>query len=262
MNKVISKDGTLIAFDRSGKGPEVILVGGAFQYRAIDPPMAQLAALLAQHFTVFHYDRRGRGDSSDTQPYAIEREIEDLEALINEAGESTFVFGMSSGGVLALDAAARGLALTKLALYEPPFNSGDEQARQATENYTRQLHTLLNEGRRGDAVALAMTSWGAPAEAVAGMRQTPIWPLFESVAPTLAYDNIIMGDGSVPIERLASLTVPTLVMDGGASPAFMHNAAQAVAHALPNAKLRTLEGQTHDVAPKVLAPVLVQFFQS
>jgi len=150
----------------------------------------------------------------------------------------------------------------KLALYEPPFNSGDEQARQAAESYTRQLNTLLNEGRRGDAVALAMTSWGAPAEAVAGMRQTPIWPLFESVAPTLAYDNIIMGDGSVPIERLASLTVPTLVMDGGASAAFMHNAAQAVAHALPNAKLRTLEGQTHDVGPEVLAPVLVQFFQS
>ena len=260
MKQVISKDGTAIAFDRSGKGPAIILVGGAFQHRAIDPRTAQLAALLAQHFTVFHYDRRGRGDSSDTQPYAVEREIEDLDALIKEAGGSAFVFGMSSGAALAIEAAACGLAITKLAFYEPPFNSGDATGRQASENYTRQLTALLTEGRRGDAVALAMTTWGAPAEAVAGMRQTPIWSLFESVAPTLAYDNVIMGDGSVPAERLASITVPTLVIDGGASPAFMHHAAQVVAHALPNAKLRTLEDQTHDVAPEVLAPVLEQFF--
>jgi pimeloyl-ACP methyl ester carboxylesterase len=261
MNQVMSKDGTVIAFDRSGQGPALILVGGAFQYRAIDPPTAQLAALLAQQFTVFHYDRRGRGESGDTPPYAVEREIEDLAALIHEAGGQAAVFGMSSGGVLALDAAAGGLAITKLAVYELPYNSGDEDARQAAERYTQQLTALLAEGRRGDAVALAMTTWGAPAEAIAGMRQTPIWPLFEAVAPTLAYDNAIMGDGSVPTERLASITVPTLVMDGGASPAFMHNAAQAAAHALPNAKGRTLEGQTHDVAPQVLAPVLVEFFQ-
>jgi pimeloyl-ACP methyl ester carboxylesterase len=261
MNQVMSKDGTVIAFDRSGQGPALILVGGAFQYRAIDPPTAQLAALLAQQFTVFHYDRRGRGESGDTPPYAVEREIEDLAALIHEAGGQAAVFGMSSGGVLALDAAAGGLAITKLAVYELPYNSGDEDARQAAERYTQQLTALLAEGRRGDAVALAMTTWGAPAEAIVGMRQTPIWPLFEAVAPTLAYDNAIMGDGSVPTERLASITVPTLVMDGGASPAFMHNAAQAAAHALPNAKGRTLEGQTHDVVPQVLAPVLVEFFQ-
>jgi len=261
MNQVMSNDGTVIAFDRSGQGPAVILVGGAFQYRAIDPPTAQLAALLAQHFTVFHYDRRGRGESGDTQPYAVERGVEDLEALIHEAGGSAFVFGMSSGGVLALEATARGLAITKLAAYELPFNSGDEHARQAAERYTQQLAALLNEGRRGDAVALAMTTWGAPPEAIAGMRQAPIWPLFEAVAPTLAYDDAIMGDGSIPTARLASITVPTLVMDGGASPAFMHNAAQATAHALPNGQRRTLEGQTHDVAPQVLAPVLVEFFQ-
>ena len=260
MKQVMSKDGTAIAFDRSGKGPAIILVGGAFQHRAIDPKTAQLAAFLAQHFTVFHYDRRGRGDSSDTQPYAVEREVEDLDALIKEAGGSAFVFGMSSGAALAIEAAARGLVITKLAFYEPPFNSGDATGRQASENYTRQLTALLTEGRRGDAVALAMTTWGAPAEAIAGMRQTPVWSLFESVAPTLAYDNAIMGDGSIPAERLASIRVPTLVIDGGASPAFMHNAAQVVAHALPNAKLRTLEGQTHDVAPEVLAPVLEKFF--
>jgi pimeloyl-ACP methyl ester carboxylesterase len=192
--------------------------------------------------------------------YAALREVEDLAVLIKEAGGSAFVFGMSSGAVLATLAAARGLAITKLALYEPPFNSGDEDARQASEHYTRQLTALLTEGRRGDAVALAMTTWGAQASAIAGMRQTPIWSLFESVAPTLAYDNAIMGDGSVPAGRLAYITVPTLVIDGGASPAFMRNAAQAVAHALPNAKLRTLEDQTHDVEASVLAPVLEKFF--
>src|SRR5438046_3685214 len=125
MKKVQSADGTTIAFDQLGKGPAVILVGGALEQRAMDSETAQLAALLAQHFTVFHYDRRGRGDSSDTQPYAVEREVEDLDALITEAGGSAFVFGMSSGGVHALEAAKRGLAITKLALYEPPFNSGD-----------------------------------------------------------------------------------------------------------------------------------------
>jgi pimeloyl-ACP methyl ester carboxylesterase len=140
---------------------------------------------------------------------------------------------MSSGAVLALEAAARGLAITKLALYEPPFNSGDDNARRASENYTKQLTTLLAEGRRGDAVAFAMTTWGTPADAIAGMRQTPAWPILESVAPTLAYDNAIMGAGFVPTKRMASITVPTLVIDGGASPAFMHNAAQAAADALP-----------------------------
>ncbi len=261
MGKVISKDGTAIAFDRTGKGPALVLVGGAFQHRAIDPRTAQLAALLAEHFTVFHYDRRGRGDSSDTQPYAVEREIEDLEALIKEAGRSAFVFGMSSGAILALKAGARGIAITKLALYEPPFNL-DDNARLRSEDYTRQLIALLGEGRRGDAVALAMTRFGAPAEAVAGMRQTPIWPIFESVAPTLAYDNLIMGDGSVPTKWMAAITVPTLVLDGGASPAFMHNAAQAAADALPNSQRCTLDGQTHDVAPEVLAPVLIEFFKA
>ncbi len=262
MQKVTSKDGTQIAFDKLGQGPALILVGGAFQYRALDPQTAQLAALLAPRLTVFHYDRRGRGDSGDAPRYSVEREVEDIQALITQAGGSAFVFGMSSGGALALEAAARGLAITKMALYEPPFNSGDDNARQASEHYTKQLTALLAESRRGDAVALAMTTWGAPAEAVAGMRETPVWSMFEAVAPTLAYDSAIMGDGSVPAKRLASITVPILVIDGGASPAFMHNAAQATADALPNAQRRTLESQTHDVAPEVLAPVLEEFYQS
>lgn len=235
-------------------------MGGAFQHRAIDPKTAKLTALLAQHFTTFHYDRRGRGDSGNTLPYAIEREIEDLEALIKEAGGSACVFGMSSGAVLTLHAAARGLDIKKMALYEAPFNSGDDDARQASENYTKQLTALLAESRRGDAAALAMTTFGAPAQAVAGMRQMPFWSTFEAVAPTLAYDNAIMGDGSVPTKLITSIPVPTLVLDGGASPAFMHKAAEAVAHSLPNAQRCTLAGQTHDVDPDVLAPVLAEFF--
>jgi pimeloyl-ACP methyl ester carboxylesterase len=193
-------------------------------------------------------------------PYAVQREIEDLEALIEEAGGSAYVFGMSSGAVLALRAAARGLEIKRLALYEPPFNSGDPSAHQASEYYTGQLTGLLSEGRRGDAVAFAMTTFGVPAGAIAGLRQTPMWPAFESVAPTLAYDDAIMGDGSVPTGLLESVTAPALVMDGGESPAFMHNAAKAVTDSLPNAQRSTLQGQTHDVDPEILAPVLAGFF--
>ncbi len=142
-----------------------------------------------------------------------------------------------------------------------PFHSGDTNARGVAESYSRQLNALLAEGRRGDAVALAMTSWGAPAEAVAGMRKAPGWQLFESVAPTLAYDDAIMNGGSVPTDLLASITLPSLVMAGGASPAFMHDAAKAVAAALPNGQSLTLNGQTHDMAPEVLAPALRDFFR-
>jgi pimeloyl-ACP methyl ester carboxylesterase len=261
MNKITSKDGTKIAFDRSGKGPALILVGGAFQYRAIDERTTQLASLLAQHFTVYNYDRRGRGDSTDTQPYAIEREIEDLDALIKEAGGPACVFGMSSGAVLALRAAAHGLAIKKLALYEPPFGNPGVWS-PAAEGYTRQLTAFLAEGRREDAVTLAMTSFGAPAEAVAGMRRSLVWPMFEAVAPTLAYDDAIMGDGSLPIAVMKKVDIPTLVIDGGASPAYMHEAAQAVADGLSHGQQRTLEGQTHAYQPEVLALVLAAFYRS
>jgi pimeloyl-ACP methyl ester carboxylesterase len=259
MKIVISKDGTPIAFDQTGQGPALILVGGAFQFRAIDPKTSRLANLLSPHFSVFHYDRRGRGESGDTPPYSVDREIEDIEALINEAGGSAFVFGMSSGGALALLSAAHGLAIKKLAVYEIPFNL-DPFARSASENYSRQLKAFLAEDRRGDAVAFTMVSWGTPSEAVASLKQTLAWPMFESVAPTLAYDDAIMGGGAVPAKRLSSIKVPTLVIDGGMSPEFMDKAAQAVADAIPGARRRTLEGQTHDVAPEVLAPVLAEFF--
>src|ERR671937_1683566 len=249
MRTLSSKDGTTIAFDQSGTGPALILVGGAFEQRALDTETAKLAALplLAQHFTVIHYDRRGRGDSTDTQPYAVEREIEDIEALIDEAGGSAFLFGISSGAALAMEAAIKlGGKVNKLAMYEAPYNS-DEAARQAWMTYRKQLAELLAADRRGDAVVLFMMLVGMPAEHVPGMRQHPMWPMFEAVAPTLAYDAAVLGeDASVPTERAARVTVPALVMDSGASYPFMHVAAVALADAMPIGRHRTLEGQTHE----------------
>jgi pimeloyl-ACP methyl ester carboxylesterase len=265
MRTVTSKDGTTIAFDQSGQGPALILVGGAFEQRAMDSATAQLAALplLAQHFTLVHYDRRGRGDSTDTQPYAVEREIDDIESLIDEAGRSAFVFGISSGAALAFEAAlALGRKVKKLAMYEPPYND-DDTARQAWMDYRKQLKKLLTADCRGDAVALFMMLLGMPAEHVPEMRQNPMWPMFEVVAPTLAYDAAALGeDGSVPTSRATSLAVPALIMDGGASEwSFMHMTAVALANAIPDAQHRTLEGQTHEVSAEALAPVLIEFFK-
>jgi pimeloyl-ACP methyl ester carboxylesterase len=260
MGKVISKDGTSIAYNQSGNGSPIILVDGAMCYRAFGP-MEKLSALLSEHFRVFTYDRRGRGESGDTAPYAVEREIEDIEALINEAGGSAFVYAISSGAGLALSAAARGLAIKKLALYEPPFTLAGLGQRQSEEYVTR-LNELVSAGRQGEAVELFMTRTGMPPEAIAQMRNAPMWPMFEAIAPTLVYDAIIMGDSSVPTEQAATVLVPTLVMDGGASPAWMREAAQAVADVLPHAQHRTISGQTHDVEASALAPVLEEFFAS
>lgn len=257
MDKACSSDGTSIAFEKSGNGPAIILVGGALSDRSAGAP---LAALLAPRFTVFSYDRRGRGDSGDTAPYAVEREVEDLAALIREAGGSAFVFGHSSGAALALEAAIHGLAITRLALYEPPYIVDDSRPR-VPEDFPARLAGLLAADRRGDAVTLFMTeAVEVPAEMVDQMRQTPIWPAMEALAHTLMYDITIMGDNSLPTERAASVTVPTLVMDGGESPAWARNAVRALADALPAARRRTLEGQTHGVAPEAIAPVLAGFF--
>lgn len=259
--QVTSRDGTPIGFDRYGEGPGVLLVGGAFQHRAIDPATARLAELLGERFTVLHYDRRGRGDSGDTRAYAVEREIEDLAALMEETGARASIFGMSSGAVLALRAAAAALPVHRLVLYEPPFQP-DEGARAGTPVYRRNLEALLDEGRWGDAAALAMRNFGTPPEMVEAMRETPHWERFESVAPTLAYDAAVMGDGSVPFELLASVDAPTLVIDGGDSPAWMREATRLVAEGLPHGRRRTLEGQTHDVDPGVLAPVVIEFLDA
>lgn len=260
MNNVTSRDGTSIAYDRSGEGPALILVDGALCSRSFGP-MGPLSVLLAPHFTVYAYDRRGRGDSGDTPPFAVEREVEDIGALIAEAGGSAFVYGISSGAALAFEAARRlSGQITKLAMYEAPYNQDGDYIRRFVE-YRAQLDPIVADGRRGDAVELFMRLVGAGDEAVAQTRQSPVWPAFEAVALTLPYDAAALGDSSVPTDRAAEVTIPTLVMDGGAGFAFMHPAAVALASALPNGRQRTLEGQTHDVAPEALAPVLVEFFK-
>jgi len=260
MEKVTSKDGTQIAFDRLGAGPALILVDGALCYRSFGP-MPGLAQLLAPHFTVYYYDRRGRGESGDTKPYAVGREIEDIEALINEAGGSAYVCGLSSGAALALEAALKlDGKIKKLAMYEAPY-AASEAVQPEWNEYDSKLAKLLSENRRGDAVVLFMTVVGTPAEMIEGMRQAPVWPMFEAVAPTLAYDAAVLGKGhAAPVGRAASVTVPALVMNGGASLPFMYDIAQALSKAMPNAQLRTLEGQRHDVNVEVFAPVLVEFF--
>jgi pimeloyl-ACP methyl ester carboxylesterase len=259
MRKVTSKDGTNIALDQLGEGQVVILVSGALVSRSDNAP---LAALLALHFTVINYDRRGRGDSGDTAPYAVEREVEDIEALIKEAGGSAFVYGISSGAVLALEAAARGINIKKLALYEPLFMV-DESGPRPPEDHEAQLRELISSGRRGDAVEFFMTKLvGLPAEFVAQARNEPWWTATENLARTLVYDAAIMGDYSLPSRRLASVTIPALVVYGEESDARLRHAAQAVTETLPNAQRHTLESQTHDVAPEALAPVLEEFFKA
>jgi pimeloyl-ACP methyl ester carboxylesterase len=260
MDKITSSDGTPIAFDRLGDGPPVIVVGGAMCDRALTRPTA---VELAKHFTVFNYDRRGRGDSGDTAPYAVEREIEDLGALIAEAGGRASVYAHSSGAGLALHAAAHGLPIAKLVLHEPPYVPEDEEWKGISREYALDLEVMLSEGRLGDAVELFFTTVGMPQEMVEGMRQTPRWAELEAMAPTLAYDSEIMGDsagGTVPAEVAGRVSTETLVLVGGASPAWTIDIGRQVADALPNGRHRILEGQEHVVAPEVLVPVLKEFF--
>lgn len=261
MEKVVSKDGTEIAYDQTGKGPAIILVGGALAQRA-NPDVKSLAALLAPHFTAIIYDRRGRGDSGDTAPYAVEREVEDIEALIDKAGGSAFVFGHSSGAALALEAARRlDGKIKKLALYEPPFLIAKSD--QQLVNHLVQLKKMLAAGRRGEMIEYWMTAIiGMPAEAVAPMKGSPMWQELMSVAPTVVYDLTIMRNYSDPARRIAGITMPTLAMDGGASPAWAAEAAQTLVEAIPKTQRRTLAGQTHGAAPEVLAPVLVEFCEA
>jgi pimeloyl-ACP methyl ester carboxylesterase len=261
METVHSKDDTPIAFDRVGRGPSVILVGGALSDRSAGAP---IAGLLSQRFTVITFDRRGRGDSGDAATYAVEREVEDLGALVAEADGAASVFGHSSGAVLALEGAVRGLPITKLALYEPPFIVDDSRP-LLPENYERRLTELISSGRRGDAVELFMTAAvGVPPEMVAQMRNSPMWPAMEALAHTLPYDGAIMGDtmngNPASMKRWASVTVSTLAMDGGASPEWARNAVRALVEVLPDAQHLTLEGQTHAADPEVVAPALERFF--
>ena len=263
MKTVSSKDGTTIAFDKEGDGPALILVDGAMGTRA-SGSKPELATLLARHFAVYSYDRRGRGDSGDTKPYTVDREIEDIAAVIDEAGGSAFLFGHSSGGCLALDATVKlDGKVGKLAIYEAPYND-DPDAQKVWREYIKNLTEALAADRRGDAVALFMALVGLPAARIEEVRHLPFFSGMEAVAPTLAYDHTaIMGkDGTIPRERAARVHVPTLVMAGGNGLPFMLETARTLSQIIAGAELRVLDGQTHEVDPKVLAPVLAEFLGS
>jgi pimeloyl-ACP methyl ester carboxylesterase len=265
MSTVKSADGTTIAFDAVGEGQPLIMIDGATAHRATNPSNAEVAKLLSDEFRVYVYDRRGRGESSDTKPYAIQREIEDLAALIEDAGQPAIVFGWSSGSLLALDAAAAGLPITALALFEPPVVVDDGRPPLPTD-YVERLESSVAAGRPGDAVELFMTA-GAnmPAEFVDMVRGTPIWAGVEEIAGTIAYDGRIMGTtmsgNPLPADRWAAVKAPVLVMHGDATPPYLKTGAEAVAEHLPTAKLLPVTGENHNVEPPVLAPVLRQFAQ-
>jgi pimeloyl-ACP methyl ester carboxylesterase len=262
MSTVRSADGTAIAYTRAGQGPPLILVDGALCSRAFGP-MPKLAEQLASHFTVYTYDRRGRGDSGDTAPYEPDREVEDLEALVALAGDTVYLHGTSSGAALALEAAKHIRLITKLAVYEPPFIIDDTRP-PLPEGYLPRLKALVAGGQRGDAVKMFMRFVGTPAIFTAVMPLTPVWGKLKAVAPTLPYDIAIVRDHQqgrpfTPGEW-AAIKAPTLVAAGGKSPAWMTNGTRALAEALPDAAYRTLPGQNHMVKAQAIAPVLTEFF--
>ncbi|MFD9502746.1 alpha/beta fold hydrolase [Streptomyces sp. NPDC060035] len=254
MKRAVSKDGTVIAYERHGDGPPLVLVGGATCTHEADAP---LAAELAAAHTVYVYDRRGRGESGDTTAYAVAREVEDLAAVIAEAGGEAGVYGISSGGALALEAAASGLPITRTAVYEVPYST-DPAAR--ADAYTAALGERLAADDRGGAVELFLRRVGMPPEAVAGMRRAPFWKGLEALAPTLAHDDAVMGKGEVPAARLADIAQPVLVLCGGSSSQWFRDTGRVIAESAARGRYETLEGQDHQVAPAVLAPVLREFF--
>jgi hypothetical protein len=257
MNKVISADGTSIAYDRLGDGPAVVLVCGGSVDRMSNAP---LAALLAQNFTFYNYDRRGRGDSGDAEVYAIEREFEDLDAVIAEAGGSAYLYGTSSGAALALLATAAGRSVSRLALWEPPYIVEGSRPRPPA-NTASIYREFVAAGRRGDAAEYFMAEVvGLPPEFVKMAKESPWWPAQEKIAHTLAYDATVMGDYSIPAESIAAVSVPTLVLDGGAGEEWMQLTARTVADLLPDGQHGTLAGQQHNVDPAVIAPALKEFF--
>lgn len=250
MERVQSADGTTIAFDRSGQGPALVLIVGAFCDRS---STRSLAAGLGSQFTVYEYDRRGRGDSDDTAPYSIERETDDLAAVMEAAGGSAFAFGHSSGGALVLEAAARGVPVRRLAVYEPPYTAGP------TAELADQLDELAASGRESDAAERFLALF-TPPQVLGQMKAGPYWAHMQSFARTLACDIRLCNGGSIPAGLLASITAPVLALAGRASPAWARDTAAAIAAAVPSGQHRVLEGQGHGAADEVLIPALEEFF--
>ncbi|MEU2714977.1 alpha/beta hydrolase [Streptomyces sp. NPDC007205] len=254
--KTTSRDGTSLAYEVIGQGPTVILVSGAMSTGGTVAPLAQR---LAGRCTAVVYDRRGRGESGDTKPYEVEREVEDLAALIDAVGGEAALFGVSSGGALVLEAVAGGLPAVRAAVYEVPYADFLQGGAEREATYKEQLNKALADGRRGDAVELFLRLTGLGEEVIRGARESPMWAGMEAVAPSLAYDDAVMGDGLLPRDRIAAISVPVLVVAGGASPEWMREANRTVAETLPQGTYRVLEGQTHMVEPEVLGPVLADF---
>jgi pimeloyl-ACP methyl ester carboxylesterase len=264
MQTVISKDGSRIAYDRYGSGPAVILVGGALSYRK-HKKMEELAHLLADRCTLINYDRRGRGDSTEVKPFALEREIEDIQALIEAVGGSASLWGWSSGGALALRAAGAPIGVERVSVYEVPFMVTPE-AKRPTPDYGERLDELVAAGDRSGAVEHFMrNAIGIPAPFVGLMRLTPMWKGLKATAHTLPYDWAALGKHRMYGEPLdpkefSSITAPALVAYGAKSPAVLRQGSRALADVLPNAELRELGGISHNVKMNVLAPVLAGFF--
>jgi pimeloyl-ACP methyl ester carboxylesterase len=261
MSQVTSKDGTPIAYERVGQGPPLILVDGALCSRAFGP-MPKLAPLLARDFTVYFYDRRGRGESGDTPPYTKAREVEDLAALIAAAGGAAAMLGLSSGAALALEAAAARLPVTRVVAYEPPYIEPDGETRGQV--HQTRLQELIAAGDRGGAVRYFMRAMvRVPAPFVIMMRLMPsLWRKLKAVAHTLPYDSAVMGDFTVPGKRLGAVGIPTLVLHGSKTDPRIKRAAGAVAGAIAGSQAKTLEGQTHNVSAAVLAPAVVEFLRT
>ncbi|GIT79397.1 alpha/beta hydrolase [Leifsonia sp. LS1] len=261
MATVTSADGTHIAYETAGAGPAMVLVDGASCHRA-SGPMRPIAAALARRLTAVAYDRRGRGESGDTLPFAVGREIEDIAALIDAIGGPVTLFGISSGGALALTAAAAlGPELVDaLVVYEPPYVP--EGAQEPAQAYTAALHDALARGDRDAAVELFFRRVGVPEDQLAGLRQSPFWSGTVGLAPTLAYDDAALGDSLVPDEVVAALRVPVLGLAGGATPEFLRYGAATIAAEAVDGHYAELPGQTHAVEADALAPVLTDFVAS
>jgi pimeloyl-ACP methyl ester carboxylesterase len=255
MDTVKSADGTIIAYDHVGDGPPLVVCVGAFCTRHTFVPPDDLA----ERFTVYTYDRRGRGDSGDTQPYAPAREYEDLAAVVSVCAQTPFVFGHSSGAAIALRAAASGVPVRSLVAYEAPFKN--EDAPQPSVDPAAEIGSLVADGRRGEAVEFWMRDIvRVPDEVIAGMKSTPWFKAMEPLTPTLPYD-IELTDGGVPVAELAAITVPVLVLGGANSPAWFHRSVADQAAAIPGARLQMIDGYDHNAPPEVIAPILFGFFR-
>jgi pimeloyl-ACP methyl ester carboxylesterase len=251
-----SSDGTTIAYEKAGDGPPLIIVGGAFHDRNAGAPLARA---LSSHFTVVTYDRRGRGDSGDSATYSVAREVQDLGAVLCEVGGSASLYGISSGGILALEAAAAGYPVGRIAAFEPPYHCG--QGPVLGPEVVPRLAELTRAGKRSEMVEYFLSDvMVVPSRDIEQMRRMHMWPELEAVAHTLIYDTRLVGDRSWPAARMASVTGPTLIMSSRSSAPWMRHTAQTIAENLAGGEHRSVNGTPHDASPRVLAPVLIPFF--